>query len=171
MRFMGSVTNVLGRDSRLDQTHSSWKPVYRMITAAKRDSAKAERRLAVLFNKSRKGFFPDFGDPLDADLGLGKNRWLKRANEMAYSDWLAWILGRQRNPAKVLRLFGLSDARVPRRPWDVDREVPTEYGRPDLWLRDEDLGILCIEVVSDHRETYFFEHWPARLWRRSGAVA
>jgi hypothetical protein len=45
--------------------------------------------LEEVTRRSRERLSP-LGEPLEHDLGL--NRWLARAREEAYSDWLAWLL-------------------------------------------------------------------------------
>lgn len=131
-----------------------------MVEAAEKDAASAAHRLDGLIEQSSRSFFPGVGDPLSAKLEIGSHRWLAGDREEVYSDWLAWIIGRQDDPARILPLFGLDGRPGLNEQWAVEREVVTPYGRLDLLLRHEQAGVLCVEVktesnpVEDQLERY-----------------
>jgi len=143
-----------------------FEPLRRMIDAAKQDGEVASQRLGGLFEQSERKLYPGVGDPLSDKLELGSHRWLKRAREDAYSDWLAWILGRQDDPSRVLTLFGFGSRPDAHGRWMVRREVCIPDGRPDLVIRHLDLGVLCIEVKtkSEPREGQLedYRRWLVR---------
>jgi hypothetical protein len=124
-------------------------PLRRMVVAAERDAVAASQRLDGLFEQSARTFFPGVGDPLSAKLDVCTHRWLAGHREEAYSDWLAWILGRQDDPSRILPLFGLEAHCGPDELWKVKREVVTPFGRLDLLIRSNWLGVLCVEVKTE----------------------
>jgi hypothetical protein len=125
------------------------EPLRRMVRAAEKDAASAAERLGGLIERSGRLLFPDVGDPLSANLVIGSHRWLAGEREETYSDWLAWILERQDDPALVLPLFGVEEQSGLTERWTVEREVFTPYGRLDLLLRHPQAGILCVEVKTE----------------------
>jgi hypothetical protein len=120
-----------------------------MVEAAEKDATSAAQRLGGLIEQSSRFFFPGVGDPLSASLEIGSHRWLAGDREEVYSDWLAWIIGRQDDPARMLSLFGLDGRPGLNEQWAVEREVVTPYGRLDLLLRHEQAGVLCVEVKTE----------------------
>jgi hypothetical protein len=144
-----------------------------MVEAASRDARAATQRLSGLFAET-EALYPGVGDPLSKDVGVESNRWLARDYENSYSDWLAWILDRQDNPARVLALFGVSVPSDPDGKWTVNREFVTPYGRLDLLIRNPQLGALCVEVKTesdpgpDQLERYL--KWLAEQRFRLGLV-
>ncbi len=143
-----------------------FEPLRRMIDAAERDGEVASRRLVGLFEQSELALYPGVGDPLSAKLSLGSHRWLAGHREEAYSDWLAWILDRQEDSSRVLRLFGIDAPANAHEELTVDREVCISDGRPDLVIRHPLLGVLCVEVKtkSEPREGQLRDYlkWLAR---------
>jgi hypothetical protein len=119
-----------------------------MVDAAKRDAALAAQRLDALFAKT-DALYPPVCDPLRMKLGLESHRWLAAQNENSYSDWLAWILGRQNDPSRMLPLFGVNHDSEVEGTWCVEREVVTPYGRLDFLLSNLTLGVLCVEVKTE----------------------
>ncbi len=126
----------------------SLDPLRRMVAAAERDAVSAAQRLGDLIEQSGRLLFPGVGDPLSANLEIGSHRWLQADREETYSDWLAWVLQRQEDPARVLPLFGVDGRRDVAKPWRVEREVVTPWGRLDLLLRHSQMGVLCVEVKT-----------------------
>jgi hypothetical protein len=116
-----------------------------MIGAAERDAAASQQVLNRLLATSGVHKFPRLGDPLAFDFGA--HRWLRGSREEAWSDWLEWILKRDGDGRRVLRLFGLKPALRGTRSCEIQREFSTENGRPDLVLR---LGhaTLVVEVKT-----------------------
>jgi hypothetical protein len=143
-----------------------FEPLRRMIYAAERDGEAASRRLGGLFEQSELALYPGVGDPLSDKLSLGSHRWLAGHREESYSDWLAWIIERQDDSSRVLRLFGIDAPADAREDMTVDREVCISDGRPDLVIRHPLLGVLCIEVKtkSEPREGQLedYRRWLAR---------
>ena len=120
-----------------------------MVEAAERDATSAAQKLGGLLEQSSRLLFPGVGDPLSASLEIGSHRWLAGDREEVYSDWLAWIIERQDDPARILPLFGLNGLRGLDKRWTVGREVVTPFGRLDLLLRQEQAGVLCVEVKTE----------------------
>ncbi len=120
-----------------------------MVEAAEKDAAASAQRLGGLIEQSSRLFFPGVGDPLSAKLEIGSHRWLAGDREEVYSDWLAWIAGRQDDPARILPLFGLDVRPGLSGQWTVEREVVTPFGRLDLLLSHEQAGVLCVEVKTE----------------------
>jgi hypothetical protein len=130
------------------KTGESLEPLRRMVDAAKRDAKAAAQRLDALFAKT-DALYPRVGDPLPVKLGLDSNRWLAAEHENSYSDWLAWILGRQNSPSLVLSLFSVSHNPEAEGACSIEREVVTPYGRLDFLLSIPTLGVLCVEVKTE----------------------
>jgi len=141
----------LGRSIRVDSQTADWTAASHMIEAAEKDARESRRVLRGLFERSEAERFPGFGDPLDLDYGA--HRWLKGSREEAWSDWLAWILSQDGNSRHVLRLFGLDPALAAAATCNVEREVWTRYGRPDMVVRfGAKTLVVEIKTVSEVRE-------------------
>jgi len=120
-----------------------------MIAAAKSDAKRAEDDLRTLLKESASRFFPRLGDPLDPSLDFGTHRWLKLGREEAYSDWLAWIMERQKQAGDILALFEIPPKPTLLRTATVEREVSTPKGRLDLLIRLGAKSTLVVEVKTD----------------------
>ena len=128
-----------------------WKPVYRLIDAARQKLACDAERLKFLLNESQKRLDP-LDDPFNTDLGV--HRWLEEDREEAYSDWLEWVVRQVGTPARIFGLFNLKT------PPEVNESVPFEAkrecciphghedheGRLDLVIRYGDKAIIVVEV-------------------------
>ena len=113
-------------------------------TVRKYSDAHKEKLVSVVI-ESNQGLKP-LCDPLQAKAGL--NRWLSRAREEAYSDWLAWII-EQLKPDQILTLFGISDSSfaesckgVPK----CSREIVIPNGRLDILIEFGPHARIVIEV-------------------------
>src|ERR1035441_3091068 len=83
-------------------------PARRLIAAAERDAERARVALDQLM-KATAAEFPGVGyDPLHVDFYT--HRWLKKEHEIAYSDWLAWILDQRKDSGAVLPCSAESQA-------------------------------------------------------------
>jgi len=83
-------------------TAASWAPAKQMIAAVERDAERASVALSELMRTTAMEF-PGIGDdPLLVDFGT--HRWLNKEHEVAYSDWLAWILDQRNDSGAVLSL-------------------------------------------------------------------
>lgn len=133
---------------RTANTPVSLEALHRMLNALGHDETTAAHRLGQLLEET-KALYPGIGDPLGPSLDLGSHRWLSRANENSYSDWLAWIIERQDHPSLILPLFGMSLPQTRNGRWTVEREVITPDGRLDLLLRNPQIGALCVEVKTE----------------------
>jgi hypothetical protein len=81
-----------------------WAPAARLIAAVERDAERASVALQGLM-RATAAEFPGVGyDPLHVDFHT--HRWLKKEHELAYSDWLAWILDQRNDSGAVLSLLG-----------------------------------------------------------------
>jgi hypothetical protein len=116
-----------------------------MIDAAERDAVSAGVALAELL-KTSAAEFPRVGDPLLLDFGT--HRWLKEEHELAYSDWLAWILEQRRESGAVLSLFGREPGALAGTPCEVHREIRVPEGQIDLVVRCDGTAALAVEVKT-----------------------
>jgi hypothetical protein len=116
-----------------------------MIEAAERDAERAGAALDELLNTSATSF-PLVGDPLRFDFGT--HRWLKEEHELAYSDWLAWVLEQRSDSGPVLSLFGIEPGALAGAPCEVSREVRVPEGQLDLVVRCGGTAALAIEIKT-----------------------
>ncbi len=102
--------------------------------------------LERVLEKSRALLAP-LGEPLEQQIGL--NRWLSRAREEAYSDWLQWLFN-QMTVGELVGVLGLNDLQqldsdtLGRRVSSV-RERPVKHGHEDRAGRLD----LVIEIGSN----------------------
>jgi len=136
----------LGQFVRTHPPAVDWTPASEMISAAGRDAAASQDVLDDLLASSGRQWFP-LGDPLDGDLDFGVHRWLRDSREESWSDWLAWILKRDADSRKVLKLFGVRPKVMPSGCCEIEREFSTQNGRPDLVLHFGD-ATLVVEVKT-----------------------
>ena len=101
-----------------------------------------------MFADTERKLYPGAGDPLTGKLDLDSHRWLRGEREESYSDWLAWIIERQDDASRVLRLFGVEALADAHEELTVRREVCISDGRPDLVIRHSSLNVLCVEVKT-----------------------
>lgn len=101
------------------------------------------RSIRKLLDESDRHLSP-LGDPLRVDMGL--NRWLFRAREESYSDWLAWILGQMSRPGDVCAVLGIRPKAMPSGSVDLRREVVLKDGRLDLRIELPGHILIAVEV-------------------------
>jgi len=135
----------LGRSVPAHAPTVDWTPASEMISAAERDATASQKILDGLLATSGRRKFSRLGDPLAVDFGA--HRWLRDSREEAWSDWLAWILQRNADSCQVLKLFGMRPKLVPSGCCDIERELSTQNGRPDLVLHFGD-ATLVVEVKT-----------------------
>jgi len=137
---------------------TNWRPVARMVEAAKETLKGEAKRLRWLVQESDRQLEP-WGDPLIVDLGM--HRWLADDREESYSDWLAWVVEQLKTPNLVFRLFGEKcpaegDARTTAPAVSREPFVPLGHagheGRLDLLIDYEDLPLLVVEVKKGGSE-------------------
>jgi hypothetical protein len=97
-----------------------WGAVTEIIAAARPTMEYHAERLRDLIKKSNRILSP-LADPLCIDFGV--HRFLASRNEMAYSDWLAWIVEKLRDPKLVFQLFDIDNGMAIRACTSVDPEV------------------------------------------------
>ena len=78
----------------------TWTPVEEMIKVAQPLFEAEKEQLKCLLENNK---FDDLQDPFLLDFGTA--RWLKPKNEVAYSDWLAWIVERLKKAELILPLI------------------------------------------------------------------
>ena len=71
------------------------------------------------------------------EAGIGLNRWLARAREEAYSDWLKWLF-EQMTAGELIKVLNLrdldaGDQALAQEPVQVEREVVVEEGHEGQW--------------------------------------
>jgi hypothetical protein len=124
--------------------------------------------LAKVAELSGKNLHP-LGEPLTHDFAL--HRWLVRAREEAYSDWLQWLFANMTG-GELCRVLGLPTLLQP--PCDVltehlvvDREVwvarghKNQSGRLDILVQIRDQAVIAIEVkpgVVSSNERHVMKH-------------
>jgi hypothetical protein len=148
-----------------------WGPSARMIEAAERDAQRARLALDELLKTSAKEF-PRVGDPLLMDFGM--HRWLGEECELAYSDWLAWILEQRSDSRAVLSLFGIEAERLAGTSYTAHREFSVRDGRIDLVIRFNDTAVLAVEIKTtsepDEEQLERFGDWLSREAQPLGLV-
>jgi hypothetical protein len=118
------------------------------------------RELRDLLKWSQERLEP-LGEPLSQDIGL--NRWLARAREEAYSDWLKWLF-EQMNAGELfkalsLREFYPEDQTRVQEPVRVVRELIVkeghegQQGRIDLVLQLGQWGVVVLEVKRNDADS------------------
>jgi hypothetical protein len=136
---------------------TDWRPIGRMVEAAKETLKCEAKRLRLLLQQSEQQLEP-WGDPLAADVGM--HRWLADDREEAYSDWLAWVVEQLKTPELVFRLFGQpcppgwsarSTAAFDRE-WVVPFGHAGHEGRLDLLINYEGMPLLAVEVKKGDAE-------------------
>lgn len=148
-----------------------WGPAARMIDAAERDAVRAGAALDELL-KTSAAQFPRVGDPLLYDFGT--HGWLRKEHELAYSDWLAWILKQRGDSGAVLSLFGKEPGTLASTSCTLHREIAIREGRLDLVVRCDGTAALAVEVKTtsepdeDQLERYLV--WLAREKQPLGLV-
>jgi|HubBroStandDraft_1064217.scaffolds.fasta_scaffold140967_4 hypothetical protein len=149
-----------------------WAPAAKMIAAVERDAGCASLALHDLLRATAMEF-PGIGDdPLRADFGA--HRWLKKEHELAYSDWLAWILEQRNDSGAALSLFGKDPGLLGGTPCGVERECCIPEGRPDLVVHSGGSAALAVEVKTTsepHKEQLeSYVQWLSRQKRPLGLV-
>lgn len=149
-----------------------WAPAARLIAAAERDAVRASVALHELM-RAAAAEFPGVGyDPLHVDFDT--HRWLKKEHELAYSDWLAWIVDQRTDSGAVLSLFGEEPGMLAGTPCRVDREYRVPEGRPDLVIRCDGTATLAVEVKTtsepDEEQLKKYLQWLSREKRPVGLV-
>jgi len=148
-----------------------WEPAAKMIAAAERDTGRATVALSELM-KATAMELPGVGDdPLRADFGA--HRWLKKEHELAYSDWLAWILEQRNDSGAALSLFGKDPGMLGGTPCDVERECCIPEGRLDLVVRCG-TAALAVEIKTtsepDEEQLGRYVQWLSREKQPLGLV-
>jgi hypothetical protein len=133
-----------------------------MIEATTKDAAVARDELKLLLVRSSV-LLGGLEDPFAANFEM--HRWLSGAREEVYSDWLDWILQRNRQSINVLRLFGLQAPSFLETKCEVVREHCISGGRLDLVIR---CGLSLTSVVEIKTTAEVAEHqWTTYLaWLR-----
>lgn len=149
-----------------------WAPAASMIWAAERDAERASVALHELL-KATVAEFPGVGDdPLLFDFGT--HRWLAEEHELAYSDWLAWILEQRPDSGAVLSLFGREPGMLAGTHCRIDRELRVPEGRPDLVVRCDETAALAVEVKTtsepDEEQLQKYLQWLSREKQPLGLV-
>ena len=80
------------------QWQYDWTPARRLIEAARDRLLLESERLRGVLERSNARLTP-LADPLLTDFGAC--RWLARAREEVYSDWLMWIVEQLQTPEYV----------------------------------------------------------------------
>jgi hypothetical protein len=134
----------------------SWELVQSLIGTVRKYSDAHKEKLVSVVIESNQGLKP-LCDPLQARAGL--NRWLSRAREEAYSDWLAWII-EQLKPDQILTLFGISDSSfaesckgVPK----CSREIVIPNGRLDILIEFGSHARIVIEVKKTAEQDAYID--------------
>ncbi len=125
----------------------------RLIEAARERLLLEGTRLRRLLQQSQASLTP-LGDPLLVDFGT--HRWLSKAREEVFSDWLQWIVEQLRTPEWVFQLFGIDDpgsiALCQDLPLRVRHEVEIpqghegQQGRLDLVIHYAEKVLIVVEV-------------------------
>lgn len=122
-----------------------WGPAAKMIAAAERDAERAGVALDELL-KTSAAELPRVGDPLLVDFDT--HRWLREEHELAYSDWLAWVLEQRSESGAVLSLFGREPGALAGTPCKVHREIRVPEGQLDIVIRCDGTAALAVEVKT-----------------------
>jgi hypothetical protein len=142
-----------------------------MIAAAERDAENARVALDELLRTSAAEF-PRIGDPLLFDFGM--QGWLREEHELAYSDWLAWVLEQRGESGAVLSLFGIEPGALAGTSCEVDREIRVPEGRLDLVIRCGGIAALVVEVKTtsepDEDQLRWYLEWLGRETHPLGLV-
>jgi hypothetical protein len=134
----------------------SWEPVQSLIDAVRKYSDAHRKKLDSVVKESNQRLKP-LCDPLQA--GAGLNRWLSRAREEAYSDWLAWII-EQLKPEQILTLFGISDSSFAERckgSPKCSREIVIPNGRLDILIEFGTHAWIVIEVKKTAEQDAYID--------------
>jgi hypothetical protein len=129
----------------------SWAAAQQLIEAARPLLKGESTRVRRLLEQSAQYLQP-CTDPLLVDLGT--HRWLAKAREEAYSDWLAWVVQCLGTPARVFPLLG-AEALIPISqglPVTVTRELIIPEGRLDLVIECGATVLLVVEVKKGSAE-------------------
>lgn len=137
------------------QWRGDWTPVQRIIHAAQEPLLLESERLHGLLQRSNALLFP-LADPLLTDFGA--HRWLAKAREEVYADWLLWIMEHLQTPEYMFRLFGIDDptgiAGCQQIPVTIQREVMVpqghddQSGRLDLVVRYVGKALIVVEIKT-----------------------
>jgi hypothetical protein len=154
------------------QWRANWTPVQRIIQAAREPLFLESERLHGLLQRSNALLTP-LADPLLVDFGA--HRWLAKAREEVYSDWLLWIVEQLQTPQRVFRLFGIDDpagiALCQQTLVTVQREVVVpqghddQVGKLDLVVCYEGKALIVVEIkktsadVADTRKQHGYMQW------------
>ena len=130
-----------------------WGAVEKMIGAAQPILELEARRLCDLVKKSNRLLRP-LTEPLCTDFSA--NRFWRHSNEMAYSNWLAWIADQLGATDVIFRLFGLdgtdSEGRREGGVLKAEREHEIRGGRLDICITRGDCPIAVVEVKLERAE-------------------
>lgn len=145
--------------------------VERFVDAYARFSRAQATRLHELLKRSDAQLFP-FRDPFRQSCVT--NRWLKRAREESYSDWIAWTLEQLGSSTEILQCFGLAGSSFHKTidnnaPFSIEREWPISIdedwnGRIDILVRFSSGSLLLIEVkITTHEQAIGLSTLPRYL--------
>jgi hypothetical protein len=139
-----------------------------MIAAAWRDAASAKVVLSELLD-SAGAEFPGIGDPMLLDFGT--HRWLREERELAYSDWLAWILEQRNDSGAILSLFGMESSALAGGICEVHREFPVPGGQLDILVFCNAGSVFAIEIkTTSEPEEEQLDRYVAWLKRQNRPV-
>ena len=144
-RELAAVLARWGEIGRATDAPAPWGPAAKMIAAAERDAERAGVALDELL-KTSAAELPRVGDPLLVDFDT--HRWLREEHELAYSDWLAWVLEQRSESGAVLSLFGREPGALAGTPCKVHREIRVPEGQLDIVIRCDGTAALAVEVKT-----------------------